>query len=58
VELQWVGGCIVSSWQKNYSDGYNSVSRALTIRKFGADFFDECRRLAEQDWKTSHPDED
>jgi hypothetical protein len=46
VELHPVAGCIVSNGLVSYVDGYDEISAAAIIRKFGRDVFKECEEDA------------
>jgi hypothetical protein len=50
VELKPVAGCIVSQGLIWYVDGYDKVSTAAVIRKYGHDIFEESERGARKTW--------
>jgi hypothetical protein len=58
VTLRPVAGCVVSLSVGWYADGYNSVSRAWVLNKYGVDIFEECANRAKAHWQDEHPDEE
>ena len=57
VTYDYIGDCSVFPTTGWYIDGYNSVSRALLVKKYGKDIFTECFTEAEQQWHAEHPGE-
>src|SRR5205814_6501752 len=55
VKTTAVAGCVIDEAFVWYVDGYNSVSRRLLIEDHNADIFEECRRLAREQWEAAHP---
>jgi hypothetical protein len=54
VELNVIGGCVVSEAEGRYAEGYSDVSRSLLKKKYGRDIFAECWTLAQQHGQAEH----
>ena len=55
IEYRQVAFCTVSLWQRNYSDGYDSVMATAAQRKFGRDVVNQTLNEAYENWKMQHP---
>jgi hypothetical protein len=51
VKLNRVAGCVVTPWLAWYVKGYNAASRGLLQGEYGPGLFEECARLAEQQFE-------
>jgi hypothetical protein len=54
VTVEQAGDCMASPALRAYISGYNAVSRARLVARFGIDVFAECDRLAQQTWGTGN----